>query len=425
MGAANLIDPFWNRLPKFFVYPFHLQPILLMVGIAMVELFVLQYGPLGTIIRIVLWGTLFNYSFSALKSTARGDLVPPRVGIQTISKDYHQVFKQLGIYFVIFFTFSRLASTVGLLPALLFLVLALLFVPAMVIVLVTTNSLFQALNPLMFIRLAMRIGRGYLLMYFFLFLLGLAPAVLGRYLVTVLPLSLSYLLLGMAKSYYTIISYHLMGYVILQYHEAIGYEVDYETFRDPELERRNTQNKNKENPILKQVNVLVTEGKLDEAIDLIKQQTQASGILDLQLSERYYNLLKIKKRTDDQLEHGIAHLDLLTQHNEKTKACQVYAWCISHDSNFLASPVTLFKIGEWLNEKGKSKAALGAYNRLIKSYPDNELVPESYFCTARIFSDTLMEPEKARKILSGLISKYPNNEIIPEARLYLSTLQTP
>lgn len=425
VGAANLIDPFWNRLPKFFVYPFHLQPIILMLSISLIELFVLQFGPIGLIVRIVLWGILFKYSFSALKATARGDLVPPKVNTETISKDFHQVFKQLGIYIAIVFIFRQLVVTIGLPPALLFLILALLFVPAMVILLVTTDSLLQALNPLIFIRLALRIGKGYLLMYFFLFLLGLAPAVLGQYLISALPLSLSYILLGMSKSYYTMISYHLMGYVILQYHQAIGYEVDYETFRDPELEKKSPYGEDTENPILKQVSVMVTEGKLDEAIRLIEQNTKSSGFDDLELSERYFNLLRIRKRDAEMLAHGAVHLDLLTRHNEKTKACQLYAQCIAQKNDFKPTADSLFKVGDWLNEKGKFKAAIGAYKRLIKAYPESSLVPESYFSTARILTDTLMEPEKARRILTRLIKNYPEDEIIPEAKLYLRQLQHP
>ncbi len=54
-------------------------------------------------------------------------------------------------------------------------------------------------------------------MNFFLLLLGSAPAYLAQYLTKFLPPDLQLMLFGFAKSFYTIVSYHLMGYVILQY----------------------------------------------------------------------------------------------------------------------------------------------------------------------------------------------------------------
>ena len=424
VGAANLIDPFWNRLPKFFLYPIHLQPLVLMIILSLIGFGVVGFPVIGQVVRLVLWGVLFKYSFSALKTTAQGDLVPPKISIQTISADFHQVFKQLGIYIAIYFIFSRVAVIFGYTPALLFLVLALLFVPAMIILLVTTDSLLQALNPMLFIRLAMRIGWGYLLMYFFLFLLALAPAVVGGYVFSTLPPSLSFFLLGIAKSYYTIISYHLMGYVILQYHEAIGYEVNYETFRDPELEKENLKKEGAGDPLLGQLNVLVTEGKLDEAIELIQQHTRDTGIEDLKLSQRYYNLLKVTKRSRELMAHSAVHLDILTRCDAKAKACQLYARCISNKSDFKPTPATLLKIGGWLTEKGKDNAAMGAYNRLIKAYPDSELLPVAYFRSAQIFDGRLMKPDQARKILNHLVTKFPDHEIIPRAKSYLKKLET-
>jgi tetratricopeptide (TPR) repeat protein len=422
VGVGNIIDPFWNRLPRFFVYPLHLQPLILMVLLSGIGLLVAGMPLIGTIVRLVLWGVLFKYSFSALKSTAQGDLVPPKISTKSISEDFHQVFKQLGIYVAIYFVFGQLTVVFGISPALLFLVLALLFVPAMIILLVTTNSLLQALNPMLFIRLAMRIGWGYLLMFFFLFLLAVAPAVVGKYLMAALPPVLSFFLLGIAKSYYTIISYHMMGYVILQYHAAIGYDVDYESFHDPELEEEMPDEDNADNQILRQVNVLVKEGRLDEAIALIRQHTESNGIQDITLSDRYMNLLKIRKRTAD-LQHYVPnHLDLLAQIDDHANACRLYAQWSLQANDPAPKPETLFKIGGWFIEKGDSREAIGTCNRLIKSYPESDLAPKAYFRSAQIINDLLMKPEKARKILSALISRYPDHEIIPQAKSYLDQL---
>ena len=63
--------------------------------------------------------------------------------------------------------------------------------------------------------------------------------------------------------------------------------------------------------------------------------------------------------------------------------------------------------------------AIGAFSKLTKAYPQDPLVPKSYFRAAQIFNDRLMNPEKAKKILNGLVKKYPDHDIIPFVQRYL------
>ena len=419
VGVANIIEPFWTRLPKFFTYPLSLQPLALITILSIVGLILSKLSIIGFLLKIVLWGILFKYSFSALKATAHGDLTPPGITSETISEDFMQVFKQIAIYIIIGFVFASLVPSAGIIVAVLFLIFALFYVPAIIILLVTTNSLFHAVNPVVFTRLAFRIGRGYFLMYFFLILLGLAPAVLGQYIMKFLPTELFQLFFGFAKNYYTIISYHLMGYVILQYHEEIGYQVDYEDFKESavkEIEEDESTN------ILNRVNIMIKDGKLDDAISFIKDTTKTRPITDITLSERYLNLLLMKKRKPEMLKHCITHLDLLAHKNTKSKACELYAKCLAMNREFIPTSFALFKIGGWLNETGKIKEAIRTYNRLTKAFPDDALVPKAYYRCAQIFHDRLMDPSRAKKILSALIKKYPEHEIIPQAKNYLNHL---
>jgi len=59
------------------------------------------------LIRFAIWAVILKYSFAALKSTANGKLIPPKVNLQTISDDFEVVFKQIGIYVIIGFAFFK------------------------------------------------------------------------------------------------------------------------------------------------------------------------------------------------------------------------------------------------------------------------------------------------------------------------------
>ena len=422
IGVQNLIEPFWNRMPRIFSYPISMHPMILIAVLAFVSMLLSGPGLFSAIFKGLLWLIVVKYSFESLKATAGGNLKPPPINSKTISEDFFQVFKQFGIYIAIFIAFGWITAKIGILVGIVFLFTALFFVPSMVILLVTTGSLIHALNPVVFVGLAFRIGWAYFLMNFFLFLLGSAPAYLAQYFTKFLPPDLQLGLFGFAKSFYTIVSYHLMGYVILQYSEKIGYRVDYEDFQDPTAEDYESGQTDPDAIVLSEVAPLIQDGKLDEAIALIEKLTLQQPICGPDLSERYYNLLKMTKRKEGMLTHAVNHLDILTANNQKNKAITVFTECRKLDSKFLPAADPLFKLAGWLNETGKTKAAVAVYNLIVKSYPDNSLVPKAYFRVAQIFNDRLMSSEKAKKVLSIIKNKYPDNDIMPHVENFLARL---
>jgi hypothetical protein len=422
VGLGNLIEPFWIRLPRMFTYPVYLPPLILSIIMAIATLVLYGSGFLSSLLLGIVFLFVLKYSFEALKATSSGDLRPPPLSAKVFFEDILPVFKQFIIYLIIGVAsvfvnikFGRMASDI-------FGLLVVFFLPSMIILIVTTGRLFHSINPTVFVGLAVRIGGAYFLMVFFLGLLKNAPTIVAVYLVEFVPQELLTLLLGFAVSFYTIISYHLMGYVILQYHEKIGFQVDFEDFTDPTLEDYEPQKSDPDAVILSKVEPLIKEGQLDEAIGVIKNLTQEQPISGIKLSERYYNLLKMKKRSAELMEHAVTHLDILTVENQKSKAISIFSECRTADSRFLPTAAALFKIAGWLNETGKTKAAVAVYNTLAKSYPDHALVPKAYFRIAQIFHDRLMNKDQAKKALGLLLQKYPNHDIVPQAESFLARL---
>ena len=422
VGVENLIEPFWNRMPRIFAYPVSVASLILMAVLALATMFFSGPGLFSLLMKGTLWLIVIKYSFESLKATAGGNLRPPPVNAETISNDFGQVFKQFGIYIALFVAFGWISAQAGLVVGIVFLLGALFFVPSMIMLLVTTGSLINALNPVMFVGLTFRIGWAYLLMYFFLFLLGSAPAYLFGFLIQYLPAEIHPLLYGFAESFYTIVSYHLMGYVILQYHDRIGYKVNFDDFKDPNAQDYKPKEVDPDEDVLREIAPLIQEGKLDEAISTIQKMTLHRGIKGINLSERYYTLLKMQKRQADLVEHAVSHLDKVAEKNQKSKALAVFSECRQIDNNFLPTADSLFKLAGWINATGKTQGAVSIYNLLVKSYPQHPLVPKSYFRIAQLFHDSLMKTDKAKKILSALQMKYPEHEIMPHVDNFLARL---
>lgn len=420
LAFENIAEPFWNRLPKFFAYPFHPRPLILMAVTAMISILASRPGLFWMLIRFAVWAVVLKYSFAALKETANGRLVAPKINLQTISDDFELVFKQIALYAILGFVLFKVFQGMGLVVGLLFLAFSALSIPAMITVLVASNSLLSAINPMVFVRMAWRIGWAYLLMCLFLLFLGAGPAVVGQYIFAYLPDSLHGFLFSMAKSFYTIITYHLMGYVIFQYHEEIGYTVDMD---DEEIGEANAPVKSQEDLLLNKVDILIKEGRMDDAISLIREES--GGVFaDLNLAERYFNLLKIKQLTPEMLEHGKVYLELLSKAGQKDRVCEVYLECVSKEAMFNVSPAVGFQIASCLKEYGRPKDAVGAYNRFIKQNPKHPLIPKAYFLAANVINEQLKNPPKALEILNSLAKRYPEHEILPYVQRYIKQMSS-
>lgn len=418
IGAANTLTPFWERIHKFFQYPLSIQPLSLMVVLALLSVMFSGKGLMLALFQFVVWAVMLKYAFAALRATAKGDLRPPPINSKTVGSDFELVFKQIALFVIGFFASVYAGVLLGPLGSLLVLLAGILLLPAMIIVLVSTEKLLHAINPVVFVSLVTRIGWGYLVMFLFLAILYFAPFYLGGYIVTLMPEFSHRFLFNLAQNYYTLVSYHLMGYVVLQYHQKIGYEVDYEDFRDPAAENAAAPQPTADpvDKALADAAIMVKEGRHDEAIKQIEDVAAVRGFTDVKLSERYYSLLEMKKDSEKLRQHGPVHLDLLIKAGAHEKACAVYKTCLKMDENFVPEAPNLFKIAGWQNGIGKSREAILTFKRFVKTYPEHQLVPMAYFRIAEILTERIGDPAKARRVLHTLIKRYPEHDVMAQAK---------
>lgn len=424
MGVGSVVEPFWRRLHRIFLYPFGLSPLIIMVALALANIIFMHMGFLGLLGVILVWGVRVKYSYEALKYSARGDLRPPPINSQTISEDFSQVFKQFAVFFFIGLVFILVSAKLGSAFGIIFLIFIFLFLPAIFILLVAGNSVVAALNPILFVQLAFRIGWGYLLMYFFLILLYLAPGTLNYYILQYMPPVLHAFLVSAGLTYYSIVFYHLMGYVLLQYSDAIGYEVAFTDFHDPQQTGPAAAVSAAEQ-LKTQIDPLVKEGRLEEAVQTVRQAIAAGRVNGAEMREHYYKLLKAAGCMPEMITEGQMLLEHYVKAARKTEACQVYLECAAVAKDLVVAPAILMKLASWLNESGKHRESIDAYNRLVKNHPDNPLVPKAYFQAAQVLHRGLKQTTKAQKILLALIKKYPHHDIVPYSQDVLRQMKKP
>lgn len=433
LAAQNIVEPFWNRLPKFFTYPLTPATLIFMLVLSVLMTLFSAPGLLSAFFQMLLFGILLKFCFAALKQTAKGSMSPPPIDEHTITDDFTIVAKYWALGFLFFLVglacfliTMRLSLTMGTAVSMIIffacIIGLLLLLPAVIIVLATNESLLDAVNPMITVRMAVRIGSSYFLMYFFLAILYAAPGVVGYFAQPHLPQILWAFLFSFANCYYSIVAHHLMGYVILQHHEDIGYEVEFE---DKKLSgsRHDSHAAKKDHGLLSKVNVLIKEGKHSDAITLIETEA-GENITDLGLAERFYNLLKIEQKISGMLWHAKRYLDLLIKAGKIDSARMVYLECVAADPSFSPAASALFKVASSMSDAGNYHAALETYNRFIRTSPDDPMVPKAYLLAATVFNEKMLSPEKAVKTLKRLIHTFPDSEITPYAQKYLRQIES-
>ena len=213
-----------------------------------------------------------------------------------------------------------------------------------------------------------------------------------------------------------------MGYVMFQYHQEVGYDINYVEEKTSRKAEKSGRDQKLESKVLKEVNIFIKEGNIDKAIDVIRESGEAGS--DLILADRYFNLLKLKQRFPEMLSQGKIYLDLLEKTNQKEALCEVYLECLSRDQSFKPSAAALFRIAKALGDAGQAEASLKAYDVFIRENPGHTLVPNALYFSAKISHEKLNDPEKAAKLLKRFLDAYPFHESANLVRQHLNRIQS-
>ncbi|MFW5969484.1 MAG: hypothetical protein ACOCP9_02495, partial [Halofilum sp. (in: g-proteobacteria)] len=166
------IVPFWNRMPRFFLYP--LTPpglyVLLLLAVANATVLDLMHAGgggfiAGLVVSLVAAVFSIKYGYDILERTANGHTLPPRLNRDTLLDGYELPFKQIAVFIILGLVGWGIAILLP--PALVvagFVVYGIAVVallPAIIMTLALERSVSAALNPVTLFGIAFRIGWPY------------------------------------------------------------------------------------------------------------------------------------------------------------------------------------------------------------------------------------------------------------------------
>ena len=412
------IQPFWQRMPKFFLYPMHVEPLLYIVFLSLATLlgFILP-APVPfnfIIVNFLAWLAFCRYGYRVLDQTSQGLLTPDQHRRYNSESRTYLPYKLYAVIVVM----GGICGLAAALNPLLFgvlLVYCTLALPASVMVLSVTESLLSALNPLAIMGIMQAIGLPYLGLCAFLFMLMSGQGILQS---TLLPKISPWLFtptVTFVGMYFTLIMFNMMGYVLYQYHHMLGLSIS-----------DRAQNNNKQSSPADdqnaQIGRLIATGELEEALELA-YEAQRTAPDDINAHERYHKLLGMTERQDRVISHAHRFLILLLYKQQDDKALALYQEMRLLGSKFEPEQSQqIFALAQAARRKRDFKLALALIKGFDKRIPRPREIPEVYLFAAKIFSEDLQQDATAKPILNVLLQRYPEHEASQEAQRMLAAL---
>jgi hypothetical protein len=415
VATEPTFTPFWRRLPRFFFYPMQLGPMLRMGLGALVCAFGLFMGVFGFLIALFIFLAFLKYSFVVLERTATGRFDEPNNMNGEEGGEISQVFRMIGFFIILGIVLGLLKSFLGTVGEDLNWVLVNILPPAGIMIIATSHSLARALNPAQIFFYIRTIGSPYLALCFLLLSLTESSLWLQMFLDKHVDSWVVVPLIIFVQLYFILIIYHMMGYVIYQYHDKLGLQaaVSFE-----KAEAQLSPNKPAPDPIMAQLGALMAEGKEQEAASMLREELRTKWERN-DLHERYQKLLVALGKHDVALLHARDFIGKLVMEKRMFQALDLCEWGLKTDPAFqLGNPDHVHELAAAANVANRHKLALDLMRGFDKRYPGHKHTAPVYLLSAKILAEKYHKYVEAGKILRALQAKFPGHELATEAKKY-------
>jgi hypothetical protein len=427
MPAATIISrrsditvtPFWQRIPKFFLFPFHLEPLLYAAFLGLMSLLLmLMSGVLGLIVVLGIILATLRYAFRIVEQTSLGFLTPDQHQREAALETKYLPYKMMGILMlwgVLQGLISRFSPTLGFFVG----IFTTLAIPAVVMVLVMTGSFIQGLNPGQWITVMRAVGTPYLALWFFLFLLLSGAGIALRVLSPILGGWLALPVVTFAYVYFTFVMASMTGYVLYQFHDALGFDVKVDFDASPERDGKTASSADRAGD---EIARHVASGNLDEALAIAREQQEVEPDNTV-AHDRYHKLLGLAGKNAALLQHGTPYIGALLRKDQHHRALEVFKSLRAVDPAFESTnPSHTLPLAIAARSHGDHSYAMTLMRGFDRRHPGDQDIPAVYLLSAQILGENFRKDRLARTLLRQLIARYPDSPAAAEARIYMQTM---
>ncbi|MFK8010415.1 MAG: B-box zinc finger protein [Marinicellaceae bacterium] len=361
LEKTNSILPFWRRLQESFRYPLNTNSAILIIGLAILSTLLGFIPSIFAIIwSLLLTSALFKYSFSCLNNTSHGDLEAPDIS-EAFGGGFSLALQLLFMLIVLAFVFWGAFYFLGPMFASIVGIILISIMPAVMINFALTENIFEALNPIVIFKLISSVGLPYGLLLGFIMIMMASVGIINELIGNDFS-GFTIILQSSVSNYYTVVIFHIMGYMIYQYHKELGFD-------DLKPQGNKTIRKSVFESNMSQVEILIKEGELNDAIVIFKECI-SSYPEQRQLKQKYFDLLLATYSSHEMENYASDYLHYLNQENRSDQIPYALKRIFKISPKYKPkSAEQRHMIASMCAEKGDSVMVIKLINGLHKDFP--------------------------------------------------------
>jgi tetratricopeptide (TPR) repeat protein len=403
LQTPDPIVPFWNRLRDISLYATRGDALMTIGLLAICRLFTLLPG-VGWVVGLAIWVGVYKYGFEVLRASANGRLEPP-VGSMNVDEElgWSALRLQAGFVALNILCYVFLGPVVGIAASVL---LAFGF-PGAIMSLAIDENVLHALNPLTWLQVMGRLGWPYFIAALLCLVINASMSNVQGMLLPFLPFFIALPLFYLLAHYAVITTFHLMGYLMYQYHAELGYTVEVPL-------KLRTIADDPDQDLIDQSAALVRDGKPEAATELLAEQLHSRGGSD-GVHVQYRKLLRLANDRGRLLQHGRQYLSVLLAQDKDKQAVSLAGECLGLDPAFApAQPEEITRIAHKAAQLGQPQLVLGLLSGFHKRFPKSRDIPQNYLLVAKLLNERMGKDAEALALLQQLKKTFPDHELIPE-----------
>jgi hypothetical protein len=452
-GATGAVEPFWQRIHKFFTLPLDRAVLVRVAGLAVASVVAVAFAFLGAfgillalaaVLAVLVVGA--RYGFKIIERSSKGFLRPsdyPLSDDDLVSAFLPYKYVGMNVVFgVLLVLFSVVTGGSEFFGLLIWFLLFVVVMPAATMRLVVTGSLRGSLNPNELVALVQRMGKPYAALAAFVFcadlsrtygmaalaaagglgggavgLAGGAKTGLGAAGVLLL------LLMAIGFWYFTYVICALIGYAMYQYADTLEISVvgpGEQSLRSTATARTIDIKARTRDALIGQ---MVAAGEIKEAIELLSEDLRDRPA-DLSLHARLHKLLVAEGSAPRIEDHTEKYLGLLVKSQNWREALELYDEATARRADWAPREVAnIVPLAQAALRSGKPKQAGLLIRGFDKKYPNHADIPRAYLVGAQIMAEYAKKPAEAKRILEYLVKSHPADPASTEAARYLEVMR--
>ena len=404
--------PFWNRLREIALYPFRGSAVITLILLTALSLLGFLPGLAGLILTCVVWFSAYKFAFEILRTSADGDLQAPESMFSTENGTVWRFLAlQIVLAIVVGFSFAG-----GLLVGLAVMVLAVFLQPGMIMSLAIDGSFGHAIDPSTPLAIVRRIGGPYFAAFGLLFVIQACAVTASGWVGAVMPAVLAELAVNLFSFWGLFATFHLMGYLVYQYHEELGYEPASHARAAHVLVSRDRQ-------LLDAAEARIRDGDNLGALQLLREEVRSRAV-DAETHELYRRLLRQHGTPAEGDEHARLYLNLLMMEKQDRKAIALLRDALAANPDFVPMQV---EHGELLAQRarmsGLAQLAVDQWLALLRRHPREPNAPRWALDAALLMSERFGRDEEARALLQQARNQSQDPELQQKIEAALKPLQ--